>query len=118
MAMKEEFSYFKIKTDMLEVCYQYCRSKILASRQWSPGEHEFAFAYEEYRHAFTHPTERLMIEVVALVLAAGRGGAEEFHRSKIANLLEGDGLESLLSFVSIASREEFGSDLKLLNVLS
>lgn len=44
------------------------------------GEYEFGFAYNEFSNAFDSVTERLMLEVLTLVLATGRGGIEEFHR--------------------------------------
>ncbi|MCW3482193.1 Imm2 family immunity protein [Neisseriaceae bacterium JH1-16] len=115
--MEERVSYAEIRAWFLECYYQYCQTKLFHLQQWVAGEYEFGFAYEEYSNAFSSDVERLMLEVLTLILAAGRGQVETFHRERIAELLSGIDLQTLLAELPYEEAEEFRRDLNILKLI-
>ena len=85
--------YKLIRWWLLDCYYVYCQARIRPSKQprkpWGENEHEIGYAYEQYQSAYQMPIERLMLEVLTLILNAGRGPVQldSFHRKKIAEIL-------------------------------
>ncbi|MFG9943215.1 hypothetical protein ACG3RN_20975 [Pseudomonas aeruginosa] len=52
--------------------YNYCRVKLNHQSPWVEGESEVGYAYSELENSFDLPIEKLMLEVLALILSAGR----------------------------------------------
>ncbi len=121
----ERRTYKLIRWWLLDCYYTYCRTK-LHSRNlgkeesgWSISEHEIGYAYEQCEDAFDRPVEKLMLEVLALILNGGRGPVkfEPYHREKIAAILNKNNLYEMLSTLPVTERNEFERDLKLLNLM-
>jgi hypothetical protein len=90
----------------------------MAQKNWVSGEYEISYAYEQYCDGFSSVTERLMLEALAIILLGGRAPqAEQYHRQKIANLLIGNNLESLLLNLPMEESEEFMQDMKILKLI-
>src|SRR6185312_12713326 len=80
---------------------------------WSEGELEISYAWHEFDNAFVLPLERLMLEVPALILAAGRL-PEAFHREEIVKVLAECPLDEMLHGIPDEERQELLYDMKLL----
>lgn len=121
----ERAPYRLIRWWLLDCYYTYCRSKVHTKNlgkgggNWSPHEHEIGYAYEQNEDAFQQPIERLMLEVLTLVLNAGRGPETvgPYHHAKIAAILEKNNLNEMLNGLPDEERREFEHDLKLLKLL-
>ncbi|WP_321781890.1 hypothetical protein [Paraburkholderia sp. J94] len=116
MKMDDRATYGEIRGFLLNSYYVYCRTKLVSRQQWVSGEYEFGFAYEEFVNAFDTVAERLMLEVLTLVLAAGRGGGADFHRRKIDELIAQESLEAILNALPDDESDELQQDLKLLSL--
>jgi len=99
---------------LLDCCYDYCRSKVRHGRGWLDGEYEFAYAYDEFRTSFSSAIEKLMLEVLTLILAAGRGVSIDFHRENVSSILRGRDIYDLLAELRGDERSDFVSDLQAL----
>lgn len=120
----ERAPYRLIRWWLLDCYYTYCRSKLHTRSHgkggaWSPNEHELGYAYEQFEDAFEEPIEQLMLEVLALVLNAGRGPetVEPYHYGRIAEILEKQSLSEMLKDLQGEELREFEHDLKLLKLL-
>lgn len=119
----ERFDYEEIKISLLELYYVYCRRKVhYASRNgevWHKDESEIGFAYGEFCDSYDLPIENIMLEVVALILIAGRGPeqAQKYHYNKIAEILSSHSLEALLKDIDEDERNKLLRDMKLLKLI-
>jgi hypothetical protein len=120
----ERVPYKLILWELFDCYYTYCRShmhshKLGKGGGWSPNEHEIGYAYEQCESIYKRPVERLMFEVLTLVLNAGRGPAtvEPYHRAKIAAILAEHDLGALLKTLHGKELQEFTRDLDLLGLL-
>ena len=121
----ERVPYRLIRWWVLDCYYSYCRHKLHSknlekeSGYWSTNESEIGYAHEQCENIFRLPIEELMLEVLTLILRAGRGPkqAEPYHRAKIAMILERNDLSEMLKNLPIDELREFEHDLKLLNLL-
>ena len=115
--------YRLVRWWLLDCYYTYCRSKIRNTKTWGkgwlPNEHEIHWAYEQCEFLYQYPIEQLMLEVLTLILNAGRGPStvELYHRSKIAAILKENDLREMLQNLPVEVRNEFEHDLKLLNLM-
>lgn len=118
----ERVPYKLMRWWLLDCYYIYCRGRIKGSKRWNmpwvEDEHELAYAYEEYEFAYSRPIEKLMLEVLTLVLDAGRGPKlfELAHRAKIAEVLKNNVLSEMLAQLPNDERREFEYDLALLDI--
>ena len=121
----ERVPYRLIRWWLLDCYYTYCRSKLRersmgkGGGRWLPYEHELGYAYEQFELSFELPIERLMLEILTLVLNGGRGpeALEPFHRAKIAAILDTNDLTEMLNELPDAERREFEHDIRLLSIL-
>ena len=108
--------------DLVFSCYfTYCKQKIRSKQRWLPPdqEHEVSFAYEQLDNAFDLPIERLMLELVVLILDAGRGSDEFilFHRGMVDSILSSSSIDELLLTLPSEEKSMFLDDLKLLQIV-
>lgn len=118
----ERVPYKLMRWWLLDCYYIYCRGRIKESKRWNlpwqQNEHELGYAYEQCEFAYSRPIEVLMLEVLALLLDAGRGSKlfEIEHRAKIAEVLKNNVLSEMLSQLPKEERSEFEYDLALLDI--
>lgn len=90
----------------------------MSHEEWAQGEYEIGYAYDQYCDTFSTAIEKLMLEVLAIILAGGRlPQFEQYHRQKISDLLEKNDLKNLLANVPIEEGEEFVHDMKILRLI-
>lgn len=115
----ERVPYTLIHWRFLDHLYQYARIPGNFNSDWGTGwdryEQQSEFAYEKIAPSLQRPVEKLMIEIVVLLLAAGRQlpSFDEFHRNKIAAILDDSALEDLMSMLGHDERREFRDDLAI-----
>ncbi|MCG8906197.1 MULTISPECIES: Imm2 family immunity protein [Pseudomonas] len=116
--MEERVTYSEIRTWFLGCYYNYCRVKIKSNSPWVEGESEVGYAYSELENSFDLPVENLMLEVLALILGAGRSSdkSQKYHRDAISELLGKESLSDMLEVLPEEEAEEFKADLKLLEL--
>ncbi|NHZ90031.1 hypothetical protein F2P45_13550 [Massilia sp. CCM 8733] len=118
----ERIPYKLIRWRFLEQFYRYARMPENFNCQWEDGweryEKQSQFAYQMIEPALTRPLEKLMIEVVVLLLAAGRQSAafDQRHRKNIAVLLDDPGLAELVRMLGDDERSEFTNDLAMMDI--
>jgi hypothetical protein len=112
--MGDRVTYYEMRSWLLDCYYDYCRSKVRHGRGWVDGEYEFAYAYDEFRTSFSSVIESLMLEVLTLVLAAGRGVGIDFHRENINSILQGVDIYDLVAELQDDERSDFMIDLQAL----
>ena len=98
-------------------CVDACRAKALPGgrwQPWQPGELAVSHAHAALEGSFERPIEQLMLDVIALVFAAGRftPSAEERLLARVQNLIAEHTLRDLLELLSNSEREEFERDLR------
>jgi hypothetical protein len=114
--MEERVTYTEMRSWLLECYYTYCQGKFIAKkRSWSAGELEINWAYEEFYDSFELPIERLMLEVLTLILIGGRL-PESFHREQIARLLAEHSLDGMLQEIPTEETDALLYDMKLLKL--
>lgn len=88
--MNERLTYGEIRAWFLDGYYSYCRAKLSHQNPWLEGESEVGYAYSELENSFDLPVEKLMLEVLSLVLSAGRSSekARKYHQDAISELLK------------------------------
>lgn len=108
--------YGTIKSWVLEAYYDLCRDRgVLSGR--SHAEILGGVVYE-YDETFERPIERLMLEVVHIVLNGGwYAYPMSYHREKAQRIMEEHGLENLLAVVPQEEAEAFKHDLKVLKLI-
>jgi len=82
--------YGELRIWFLEHYYYYCRIKLFARTPWLREEREIYYAYAKLKNELNLPLEQLMLEVLLLILDAGRSplAFQEKHREKIHLLLK------------------------------
>ncbi|MBB1632141.1 hypothetical protein A9975_14870 [Cupriavidus sp. UME77] len=117
--MEDRVPYSMIRAWIFSRYYSYCRSKLNHKNQWVEGESEVGYAYDELDNSFELPIEKLMLEVLTLILDAGRGSerAITYHRKAIADLLENNDLSEMLKNIPMDEVEEFKIDINILGVI-
>ncbi|NHZ90030.1 hypothetical protein F2P45_13545 [Massilia sp. CCM 8733] len=118
----ERVPYKLLRWRFLNRYYIYCHSKFNVVRQtcreWVPNEHESAFAQDDLDTAFELPIEKLMFEVLSMIMAGGRQ-SEQFNmhaEQRIREILHGRDVNDLLECLSGDELLEFRHDLALLNI--
>ncbi|MEE4815643.1 Imm2 family immunity protein [Pseudomonas alliivorans] len=116
--MEDRVTYGKIRAWFLGSYYSYCKVKLSHQSSWTEGESEVGYAYGEFENAFELPIEKLMLEVIALILSAGRspGKVKKYHLDAISKLLEEIELSSILEDLPSDEMAELKDDLRLLGI--
>lgn len=116
--MDNRVRYGEMRSWLLSCYYSYCRTKLFYGKDWAENEHELGYAYDQYCDAFNLTIEEVMLEVLVLVLAAGRlPKSETYHRERIVVLLNGRDLDEMVCELGTEEKEEFLHDLKLLKLI-
>lgn len=115
--------YNEIRDSFLECYYLYCRQKIhsfnMTGNLWLANESEMGYAYEQSESAYDSAIENLMLEVLSLIMIAGRGPkkAEEYHMSMIDKILAEHPLDKLLKELSEKEKLDLLYDMSLLGLV-
>lgn len=113
--------YSLIRWWFFKAAYSCCYSSIHYNNRWhsSPlgNQREYTWAYEQ-SEGYSRPIEKLMLEVVALIVYAGRASKQEegAHRQAIADILKTHELKTLLSELPEDERKEFVADMETLEI--
>ena len=116
--MEERVTYGEIRAWFLGSYYSYCRIKLSHQSPWSEGESEAGYAYGELENSFEMPIEKLMLEVLTLVLSAGRFSDEvkKYHLDIIYGLLREIDISSVLEGLPPDEAVELRADLDALGL--
>ncbi|PVZ15420.1 MULTISPECIES: Imm2 family immunity protein [unclassified Pseudomonas] len=116
--MEDRVTYGEIRAWFLGRYYSYCKVKLSHQSSWAEGESEVGYAYGELENSFELPVERLMLEVTALILSAGRSPekVKEYHLHAISKLLDDIELSYILEGLPSDEVAELKDDLKLLGI--
>lgn len=116
--MEDRVTYGEIRAWFLGSYYSYCKVKLSHQSSWAEGESEVGYAYGELENSFELPIEKLMLEVIALILSAGRSPekVQKYHLDTISKLLEEFELSSILKDLPSDEVVELKDDLRLLGV--
>ncbi|MCY1549249.1 Immunity protein Imm2 [compost metagenome] len=116
--MEDRVTYGEIRAWFLGSYYNYCRVKLSHQSPWGEGEIEAGYAYSELENSFDMPIEKLMLEVIALVLSAGRSSkeVEKYHLDIISGLLREVDIYSVLEGLPSDEAAELRGDLKVLGL--
>ena len=109
-------TYQTIKSDALETYFEGCRDHAII-KGWS---HENIIGYVDYQfeHSYNLPIEKLMWNVVLLVLTGGwHKEQEKGVRHWISDCLSQNKLELLLADVPKDEADEFMHDMKILQLV-
>jgi hypothetical protein len=119
----ERIDYQEIKSSFLESCYNCCRHKLKDINRggsgWAEGEHEIGYAYYQFENAYELPIEKLMLEVVTLILWAGRcpERSERLHRIEINGILSKNDINEMVAHLEEEERKDLLYDMKLLKLI-
>lgn len=113
--------YNLIQWWFFKAVYSCCCSNIHYNNRWhnlpleSLSEYTTAHAQSE---GYSLPIEMLMLEVVVLILYAGRASKEieSAHRQAIADILNKHDLKAMLAELPADERREFVEDMKTLQL--
>lgn len=115
--------YQEIKMSLLELYYIYCQQKIGSNSRdmdtWLKDESEIGYAYGEFCESYDLPIENIMLDVLSLILRAGRGPekAEQYHYNRIAEILSKHNLDELMTDIDEEERKDLLYDMKLLKLI-
>ncbi|MBS4429587.1 hypothetical protein E2566_00310 [Pectobacterium punjabense] len=120
---EERLNYNKIRRSFLEDYYLCCRHKLHTFNQlgelWEYGDSEIGHAYYQSEDAYDFPIENLMLEVLSLIMIAGRGPgkAEKYHREMIEKIFTEHSLEQLLEEITEEEKSDLLYDMSLLGLV-
>ncbi|UZE19480.1 immunity protein Imm2 [Pseudomonas sp. B21-054] len=116
--MEERVTYGEIRAWFLGSYYNYCRVKLSHQSLWAEGESEVGYAYSELENSFDLPIEKLMLEVLALILSAGRSSekVKKHHLDIVHGLLKEINLSSVLDDLPSDEAAELRDDLRVLGL--
>jgi hypothetical protein len=118
----ERVPYKLIRWWFLGGAYRYCQHAYGENHGWHKHwADEYSGSYEQYESAFDHPLEKLMLEVLLLIMVSGRNAQyerfESYHRAKITAILEKNDLGEMLKMLQGDELNEFKYDLRLLKLM-
>lgn len=104
------YGYARIRDEFLNYCYEFCRVKLNSSSGWVAHETPVDFAKYQFDGVFEADVDNLCLEVIALVLDAGRGSPDTWKAryDAAAELLNAVGERNL----SILLDEDDAGDLR------
>jgi len=116
--MEDRVTYGEIRACFFSCYYNYCRAKISHLSPWAEGESEVGYAYNELENSFDLPVEKLMLEVLVLILSAGRSSEKvrKYHLDAIRELLKDNKLSSVLNNLPWDEAVELRKDLTVLDL--
>lgn len=116
--MEGRVTYGEIRAWFLGSYYSYCKVKLSHQSSWAEGESEVGHAYGELENSFELPIETLILEVIALIISAGRSQekVQNYHLDAISKLLEEFKLFSILEYLPFNESVEVKDDLMLLGI--
>ncbi|MCQ8233625.1 hypothetical protein [Pectobacterium carotovorum] len=120
---EERINYEEIKNSLLRYYYIYCRNKLESfnrrGERWAEHESEIGYAYYQFENAYELDIENLMLDVVTLVLMAGRGPqqVEKNLRNSINILLSNQGLDKLIQDITEEEKSSLLYDMSLLGLI-
>lgn len=112
--MDDRIKYDELKKWLLDCCFDYCRAKLFHGRGWAEGEYEYAFAYSEFKGAFSSVIENIMLEVLTLIISGGRGIGVEYHRDVLKSLIESCDFSQEIEALTEEEWHDFKQDLHTL----
>ncbi|WP_134677849.1 Imm2 family immunity protein [Ectopseudomonas khazarica] len=116
--MEDRVTYGEIRAWFLGSYYNYCRAKLSHQSPWAEGESEVGYAYSELENSFDLPVEKLMLEILALILSADRSSekVKKYHLDMIRGLLKEIELSSVLNDLPSDEAAELKKDLRVLGL--
>ena len=121
--MEDRITYYELKAEFLDCFYSCCRSKLdtykKTGEKWGYSGEEIAYAYYQYENAFERPIENLMLNVLTLILKAGRGlkDVESNLRKFITDILTENSLEELIKDIGEDEKKDLLYDMQLLGLI-
>ncbi|MEQ9852245.1 MULTISPECIES: Imm2 family immunity protein [Pectobacterium] len=115
--------YKEIKESFLIKYYDCCRNMIFVKNKGKEIENiyfqEIGYAYDQAEGSYYLPIENLMLEVLSLIMIAGRGPekAEKYHREMIEKILVEHPLEQLLEEIAEEEKSDLLYDMSLLGLI-
>lgn len=120
---EERMKYNEIRDGFLECYYLYCRHKIhsfnMTGSLWVENESERGYAYEQSEYSHDSAIESLMLEVLSLIMIAGRGPKKtgKYHMDMIEKILAAHPLDKLLEEITEKEKSDLLYDMSLLGLL-
>ncbi|KAA3667045.1 immunity protein Imm2 [Pectobacterium carotovorum] len=119
----ERIDYKEIKESFLIKYYDCCRNMIFVKNKGKEIENiyfqEIGYAYDQAEGSYDFPIENLMLEVLSLIMIAGRGPekAAKYHREMIEKILAEHPLEQLLEEITEEEKSDLLYDMSLLGLV-
>ncbi|MBS4429593.1 hypothetical protein E2566_00340 [Pectobacterium punjabense] len=119
----EHIYYKEIKESFLIKYYDCCRNMIFVKNKGKEIENiyfqEIGYAYDQAEGSYYFPIENLMLEVLSLIMIAGRGPeiTERYHREMIEKILVEHPLEQLLEEITEEEKSDLLYDMSLLGLI-
>ncbi|MEQ9944451.1 hypothetical protein ABRP58_20665 [Pectobacterium aroidearum] len=119
----ERIDYKEIKESFLIKYYDCCRNMIFVKNKGKEIENiyfqEIGYAYDQAEGSYYLPIENLMLEVLSLIMIAGRGPeiTERYHREMIEKILVEHPLEQLLEEITEEEKSDLLYDMSLLRLV-
>ncbi|MEI7343083.1 hypothetical protein WCT87_16590 [Pectobacterium brasiliense] len=119
----ERIDYKEIKESFLIKYYDCCRNMIFVKNKGKEIENiyfqEIGYAYDQAEGSYYLPIENLMLEVLSLIMIAGRGPeiTERYHREMIEKILVEHPLEPLLEEITEEEKSDLLYDMSLLGLV-
>ncbi|MBN3170726.1 hypothetical protein [Pectobacterium brasiliense] len=119
----ERIDYKEIKESFLIKYYDCCRNMIFVKNKGKEIENiyfqEIGYAYDQAEGSYYLPIENLMLEILSLIMIAGRGPeiTERYHREMIEKILVEHPLEQLLEEITEEEKSDLLYDMSLLGLV-
>ncbi|MET3432443.1 hypothetical protein ABIC71_001929 [Herbaspirillum seropedicae] len=119
----ERVPYKVIQWRLLNNYYFFCRLALVGESGFKNIRdahlNRIVFAYQKCEEIYSRPIEKLMLEVLTLVLDAGRSKNifEKTHRQKIRYILENNNFGEMLLYLPEEEKRTFEADLDLLKIV-
>ncbi|WJM80255.1 hypothetical protein [Pectobacterium brasiliense] len=119
----KRIDYKEIKESFLIKYYDCCRNMIFVKNKGKEIENiyfqEIGYAYAQAEGSYYLPIEHLMLEVLSLIMIAGRGPeiTERYHREMIEKILVEHPLEQLLEKITEEEKSDLLYDISLLGLV-
>lgn len=120
---EERIGYEEIKNSFLRCYYIYCRNKLDSFNRrgevWGESESEIGYAYYQFEDSYDLDIEKLMLNVITLVLMAGRGPkqVEKNLRESINSILKNKALNVIVQNITEEEKIDLLYDMSLLGII-
>lgn len=114
----DRYGYARLREEFLGLAYQYCRAKTRGAKGWVAGESAAGFARDQFDDVFDTDIEKLMLEVLFLVSAAGRDQPDvrRVAMSRAEVLIARVGATNLVAVLGEDDASELRYDLEILGL--